>query len=58
METRWVELVGCTAMLAVWLRASLWALPSRRRLRPESALVRDARHLARLERRRQGRDEG
>lgn len=56
METRWVELIGSAALLAVWLRASLWALPSRRHVRPESALVRDARHLARVARRRQGRD--
>ncbi len=57
METRWVELIGSAALLAVWVRASLWALPSRRHSRPESVLVRDARQLARLACRRQGRDE-
>jgi hypothetical protein len=51
MDTQLVELIGSTIMLAIWLRASLWALPSARCSRPESGLVRDARDPARLERR-------
>jgi hypothetical protein len=28
MSTQLVELIGSTIMLAIWLRASLWALPA------------------------------